>query len=416
MTFRKDELLDEGFKDLPDWYAASFKFKNKTTCMDLSFHGEILAVGQLNGLVEVMDSSTSYGRKELYTHDDAVSSVTFSRDGHHLASSAGNFVIVHDLGTKEEVCNFTFDSKVISCIFSRINPEILFILVSPKEPEEEEGELQKEGIKIMNIRTKECEQQIEGPFTTFKLHSSDTLFACYNSDLSIYEPPAFELKDIFDTEVKRGINSIEVTHKGVILAILDKSGCITLFDRVKEEVVKALQDKVTRVHFVTAAFDRHDEHIICGASKMTSYSFTSYDLSQYVMRSFQNGPREAVLQLLFHPLQPIIFARAAKGIHIWKPIYKDRWKHSVPEYNNLLSNEVYDEPESEFDEGHESGKKAPYEHLSTPIDIFTREETHPFDDDVNFPDQMFTLPVTIDDIKDNSSEEEEEDYDSSDDE
>ena len=415
MSFRISELLDEGFKDLPDWYESSIKFKNKTTCMDLSFHGEILAVGQMNGLVEVMDSSTSFGRKELYTHEEAVSSVSFSRDGHNLVSSSGNFVIVHDLATNAEVWNSRFNNKVISCIFSRIEPEILFILVAPKEPEND-GELQKEGIKIMNIRTNECIKEIEGPFTTFKLHSNDTLFACYKSDLSIYEPPSFDLKDIFDTEVKRGINSIEVTHKGIILAIIDKSGCITLFDRSNETVVNTLQDKVTRVHFVTAAFDRHDEHIICGASKMTSYSFTSYDLSHFVMRSFQNGPREAILQLLFHPLQPIIFARAAKGIHIWKPIYKDRWKHSVPELNNLLSNEVYDEPESEFDEGHESGKKAPYQHLNTPIDIFTREEYHAFEDDSRFPDQMFTLPVTIADIKADSDEEEEDDYDSSDDE
>lgn len=75
------------------------------------------------------------------------------------------------------------------------------------------------------------------------------------------------------------------------------------------------------------------------------------------------GPKEGILDLQWHPLQPIICSCAASSgvIFIWSTNYTEHWSAYAPNFTELHENEVYQEREDEFDvldEEHLARKKA----------------------------------------------------------
>ena len=68
------------------------------------------------------------------------------------------------------------------------------------------------------------------------------------------------------------------------------------------------------------------------------------------MKSIE-GPKEGILDLQWHPLQPIICSCAASSgvIFIWSTNYTEHWSAYAPNFTELQQNEVYQEREDEFD-------------------------------------------------------------------
>lgn len=394
---------DESNIDMPDWHVGSIELDGKSTCMDLSAHGKILAIGFNNGVVEIMDSESEGGDNKILEFDGNVVEVSFSRDGKSLCACNKSILKVADIATGEVKYENAFSDKILSCKFSKIDPNLVFVLISSAE----------DNLARIDITTKEI-KPVKGHFTCFNLLKDDTILGGEKADLHFIKPPydGDGNDDVHDTEIRRGIVGIEPSHNGKIVALLDRNGVCVIYNP-ETNTKKVKKDPMNGNPYTTVVFDRNDEKLIVGTNKMSENAFTSYEIDSSSMRQSQGGPKDSVLQLYFHPLYPFIFVRTAKYIHIWKPVYRDRWAHSVPEFNNIAANEQYEEPEDEFDEGHESGRKEPPRHLQDPIDIFTKDEFYPLSDDKNYPDQSVILPVKIDDIKQRSSDDEEESGDES---
>lgn len=398
-------LLDDLYIDLPDWYSITYNFKAKTSCMAISYHGGILGVGLVNGQTQLVDSFSGCGNIEIFKHKSAVIDISFSRDGLFVAHCDNKNITIHNIETRETIFSQDFEDKIIGLQFSKKNPTIIYYLTQSQV-----------SLNQLNLAEK-TGRQFPGQYNVFNILPNDNIIVAKNTKISLIDTQNGTIIKSFDAPARKSIHSIEVSHKGDLAIIIDKAGAAHLLNLGTGEFLHKFCDHVGDTRFSTASFDRHDEHIIFGTAEITDASFTAYELDRFSLRkSFTNGPREAILQLIFHPVHPIVYARASKGIHVWRAVYKNRWVHSVPELDNMFANEMYQEPENEFDQDFESGARKVEDLSDQPVDIFSKAPFYVFEDDKNYEKQIFTIPITINDIKNCGSDDEEEDFDEEDEE
>ena len=399
-----NNLLDEVYIDLPDYYSNSFKLKGKPSCSCLSFHGHMLGIGFNSGIIQILDSETGILSCNFEKSLGSITSLSFSRDGHYLLSSdnQGN-IIIRSLLTKKEIFTKKFDYNNIQCYFSPINP-FLFIIFSHTN---------ENSFHIINFQNNSIEN-LPGLYSSFKFNIDGNLILTTKNFIKIFNfNSPFNLLNEFQIDFKRGLFGIEISHNGNYLLLLERSGTTQLFDFRLKTIIFSFSDTVNRFPFNSGVFDRMDEYIILGSNQIGINSFSAYNLSNGLIRKNYTGPKEGTFQILFHPIYPIIFTRGSKGIHIWKPIYKDRWIHTLPEKNKLIQNIIYDEPESEFDEDHQIQKPDQIQCIDIGfIDVINKNNYYYFESDKNFPNQIFKIPITIEDMIQNSNDNNEEEQES----
>lgn len=100
----KMQCYFDGVAQLPNQWASSIDFDAKITCMNLSHHGFMLAVGLDQGDVYVCDSETGGNRRLVGSHSSKILDVSFDRTGRLLASGdvSGTVIVREVLSGKEE--------------------------------------------------------------------------------------------------------------------------------------------------------------------------------------------------------------------------------------------------------------------------------------------------------------------------
>ena len=64
----------------------------------------------------------------------------------------------------------------------------------------------------------------------------------------------------------------------------------------------------------------------------------------------QEGPKEGLLDLVWHPLRPTIASVSTSGqVFIWSTHHTESWSAFAPDFKELEENEEYEEREDEFD-------------------------------------------------------------------
>jgi WD40 repeat protein len=62
------------------------------------------------------------------------------------------------------------------------------------------------------------------------------------------------------------------------------------------------------------------------------------------------GPKEALIDLAWHPVRPIVVSVSLCGIvYIWAKEYIENWSAFAPDFKEIEENEEYVEREDEFD-------------------------------------------------------------------
>ena len=62
------------------------------------------------------------------------------------------------------------------------------------------------------------------------------------------------------------------------------------------------------------------------------------------------GPKEPILDIVWHPLRPtIVTVSNYNFIYIWNALYSETWSAFAPNFKELEENEEYHEREDEFD-------------------------------------------------------------------
>jgi hypothetical protein len=381
-----DFLGDLAF-DNPNQWGSSLDFENRITAMALSFHGFILAVGFADGQITLCDSETATNRRIITGHQSPISSLSFSRHGHFLASAdvSGMVQVKHILA---DTLAFTrvFRTGIFEISFSSLAITRLLVLETSHQ------------LSIADAQAGEIHEIPGEFFAACWSPCSQCIVAAGHKEIYIIDPESLQIMS--QTDIGKTIHHISISHNGLLLIILLKLGNACLFNIEAGITVQELQNSAGGRKWTCACFSHDDQHMIFSSNVVASCTLMIFDL-QGLMKSDLQGPSEAVGDVMSHPIWPHIYTRGITSLRIWTPTYLNSWAKFVPGFDDVLANDMYHEKETEFDEEEDAEEicRSPDVH----IDINTGTRQALFPSDVDFPDQLIYLPLDVQKAVENST-------------
>jgi len=172
------------------------------------------------------------------------------------------------------------------------------------------------------------------------------------------------------------------------------------------EPIQKLQDLVNRTLWKCCTFSGDGEYICAGTSKQHQIYIWEKTTSQLTQGSAQlvkilEGTRgEQLLDIVWHPVRPIICSVSSGVISIWAQNQVENWSAFAPDFTELDENVEYVERESEFDESDEDKSIPPKEdelYQDIEVDVEKIDRVEAFcssdEDDQEDCDCLF-LPIT----------------------
>lgn len=147
-----------------------------------------------------------------------------------------------------------------------------------------------------------------------------------------------------------GIKGLVVSNNAKWLLVNSSDRYLRLFTLPGCELHKELQDPVNRQQWKTMIFSPDSEHVLAGAAHRHEHKFYFFDV--WSGRMFRNleGPKEGILDLVWHPTQPILVSVSSTGsMYVWGAHSDESWSSFTPGFTELEQNEEYIEREDEFD-------------------------------------------------------------------
>lgn len=113
---------------------------------------------------------------------------------------------------------------------------------------------------------------------------------------------------------------------------------------------RELHDPVNRQQWKTIVFSPDSEHILASCAHRHDHKFYFFGVwSGRMFRTFE-GPKEGVLDAVWHPSQPLLVSVSAVGtMYIWGAHAEESWSSFTPGFVELSHNQEYIEREDEFD-------------------------------------------------------------------
>ncbi|KAK3011975.1 hypothetical protein RJ639_011179, partial [Escallonia herrerae] len=164
------------------------------------------------------------------------------------------------------------------------------------------------------------------------------------------------------------------------------SKCLTLF--------REFQDSITRVHWKAPCFSGDGEWVVGGSASKGEHKIYIWDRAGHLVKILE-GPKEALIDLAWHPVHPIVVSVALTGlVYIWAKDYTENWSAFAPDFKELEENEEYVEREDEFDLIPETEKvKESDVNEDDEVDILMVEKDSAFSDSDMSQEEICFLPA-----------------------
>ncbi|PNY11187.1 retinoblastoma-binding protein 5-like [Trifolium pratense] len=208
-------------------------------------------------------------------------------------------------------------------------------------------------------------------------NSNDRVIRIYENLL----PPKDEIRAL--NELNESLSNLNGVEKLTALG----SKCLTLF--------REFQDAITKVHWKAPCFSGDGEWVIGGSASKGEHKIYIWDRAGHLVKILE-GPKEALIDLAWHPVRPIVVSVSLNGIvYIWAKDYTENWSAFAPDFKELEENEEYVEREDEFDLVPESEKvKGSDVNEDEEIDIVTVEKDPAFSDSDMSQEELCFLPAS----------------------
>ncbi|CAL0328778.1 unnamed protein product [Lupinus luteus] len=165
------------------------------------------------------------------------------------------------------------------------------------------------------------------------------------------------------------------------------SKCLTLF--------REFQDAITKVHWKVPCFSGDGEWVVGGSASKGEHKIYVWDRAGHLVKILE-GPKEALIDLAWHPVRPIVVSVSLNGIvYIWAKDYTESWSAFAPDFKELEENEEYVEREDEFDLNPDTEKiKGSDANEDEEVDILAVEKDPAFSDSDMSQEELCFLPAT----------------------
>ncbi|XP_076883762.1 protein RBL-like [Bidens hawaiensis] len=164
--------------------------------------------------------------------------------------------------------------------------------------------------------------------------------------------------------------------------------------RFESLVVREFQDLITKVHWKAPCFSGDSEWVVGGSASKGEHKIYIWGRDGLLVKLLE-GPKEALVDLAWHPTQPIVVSVSLMGlVYIWVKDYTENWSAFAPDFKELDENEEYVEQEDEFDliPDLEKGKGSCVDE-DDEVDIVTVEKNSTFSDSDISQEELCYLPA-----------------------
>lgn len=116
------------------------------------------------------------------------------------------------------------------------------------------------------------------------------------------------------------------------------------------EEIRKFQDLVNKTMWRRCCFsgDSNASHV-CGGSARQHALYIWETENGTIKKMLQGSKGELLVDVQWHPLQPIVTSISSGLVSIWANAQVENWSAYAPDFKELDDNEEYDERESEFD-------------------------------------------------------------------
>lgn len=413
-------------------------------CIAFNRRGTLLAAGCSDGTCVIWDFETRGVAKELRDKDCAcaITSVCWSRYGHHiLVSAADKSLILWNVVSGEKIARTTLHQTPLQARLHPGSSHPSLCLACPISSAPMIVDLNTGFTGILPVSVSEG-----GPTSRPKFSDGSPGFtptaACFNKygDLvylgnSKGEILIIDYKHIQIRGEIRGvvpipggavIKNIVFSRDGRYLLTNSNDRTIRIYEnllplkdtlRAVDELTETIseldwveklkavgskclvlsrefQDSITRVHWKAPCFSGDGEWVIGGSASKGEHKIYTWDKAGRLVKILE-GPKEALVDLAWHPLHPIVVSVSLTGlVYIWAKDYTENWSAFAPDFKELEENEEYVEREDEFDMMPETEKvKESDVNEDDEVDIVTVEKDSAFSDSDMSQEELCCLPA-----------------------
>eukprot|EP01100_Stratorugosa_tubuloviscum_P011202 TRINITY_DN4969_c0_g1_i1.p1 TRINITY_DN4969_c0_g1~~TRINITY_DN4969_c0_g1_i1.p1 ORF type:complete len:182 (+),score=94.85 TRINITY_DN4969_c0_g1_i1:798-1343(+) len=171
-----------------------------------------------------------------------------------------------------------------------------------------------------------------------------------------------------------------------------------VYDSETNTCQREFLDVIDRMQWKQGCFSANAEYVI-GGSVEDEHKIYIWNRSSGQLEKLLEGPKEGIMDLVWHPLKPIIVSCSTSGVvYVWGTNYCENWSAFAPDFKELEANEEYYEREDEFDiiEDDEIENKVNNTNMEgddEEIDILTIEKNAALSSDVE--DELFFIPPQV---------------------
>ncbi|GJT01770.1 protein RBL [Tanacetum coccineum] len=159
-------------------------------------------------------------------------------------------------------------------------------------------------------------------------------------------------------------------------------------------IFREFQDSVTKVHWKAPCFSGDSKWVVGGSASNGEHKIYIWDRAGNYVNTLE-GPTEALVDLAWHPVRPILVSVSLTGLaYIWVKDDTEEWSAFAPDFRELAENEEYVEQEDEFDlmPGTEKVKESSINE-DDEVDIITVEKDSAFSDSDISQEELRYLPA-----------------------
>ncbi|KAI1301508.1 Retinoblastoma-binding protein 5 -like protein [Halotydeus destructor] len=353
------ELLEQFGQSYPEEFDGALDSISLAVTCAFNRRGTLLAVGCNDGRIVIWDFLTRGIAKIITAHVHPVCSLSWSRRGHQLASaSTDNIVCVWDVLSSDPVAKWRFGTPIMKVQFNPRDEKMLLICplkhaaltvtVGAEGKESKPKILPLDEDSDLNI-TAAFDSRGQYVFTgnargrvvVIKLGAQLEIVASFrvgNTAIKQIEFPP-KKKDCF-----------LVNTADRVIRVYDVKEVLTCGTNGEPEPVQKLQDLVNKTMWKKCCFSGGpDADYICAGSSR-QHSLYIWERSGGTLVKILHGTKgELLLDVVWHPLRPIIASISSGVVSIWAQAQVENWSAFAPDFKELDENVEYEERESEFD-------------------------------------------------------------------
>ncbi|KAL9231816.1 hypothetical protein vseg_006986 [Gypsophila vaccaria] len=366
--------------DIPEVIEEYLEYKHGVIkCIAFNHRGTLLAAGCSNGSCIVWDFETRVIAKELKDEGctTAITSVCWSKYGHCILVSTGDKrLILWDVSTGEQVAQTTLEIISLHAQLHPVSSIPSLCLVSPIYSAPLIVDLSMGSSTVLPVSFSEGGNDSDAHFPSCFNHRGDLVYVGNSKgEILIIDHHSFQIRAIVSSSSGGEIKNIAFSRNGMYLLTNSSDRTIRIYknklplkDSLKVlckmgEMLNDLggigtkclvlsrefQDRSTRTHWKAPSFSRNGKWIIGGSTGEGVHKVYIWNDVGHLVKIL-TGPREGLISLAWHPVQPIVVSLSSTGlVYIWAKNYTEKWSDFYPDFKELDETEEYVEREDEFD-------------------------------------------------------------------